>query len=215
MLTQSKMPDHLMLKLANMDCNSAALFGGIAKEEKDFFAFLKEVLEVDPETKVADFILRSKLTNLCGSCKVWAEVESRHAAERALRRLPPQVSVDDLDVVRAAYEASIGDGLPDYLCPSPALYEKMVGFVQGRYEAISLKAATNYDQAEARNTEQSWQMHLPSGTFKQQPFEFTIPLLRDSEELTNRFTVSSIAAVFCKMRFFSDPKSATATLDSS
>ena len=218
MLVQAKIPEEKIKILADLECDTPALFGGLAGEnqEKDFWQFCKEVLLVDPGARPAEIILRTRLTMLWETCKVRSKVEAQAAAERAVARLPPQITALDHELAKEAFEQMIGDEWPTHLTPSQPYFERKVHMVEGRYEAESLMTVTNFDQQDANALPSmgvDWTPASSTGTIKLKVHDFAIPMPQDAEELYNRMKVLATATMFCKRRFPNDPKLATASME--
>ena len=88
--------------------DSAALFGSLCRDEDDMHNYFKKVLEIDPDARETDVVLRARLTMVWEVCKTRAAVETKEAAERADAQLPPQLTLSDFETARAAYEATMG-----------------------------------------------------------------------------------------------------------
>ena len=212
MLQQFKIPTDKITLLADADCDCAPLFGSLARDDKDFWKFCLDVLLVDPVTRPAETILRGRLTMLWEACKIRAEVEAKASAERAVARLPPQICMGDLETAKTAFEQLTGQELPKYLTPSESYFERKCGHCESYFKAEPLTEITNFNQQDS-NAMPGLDFDSPTGTFKQKKKDFAVPFPSDAEELSNRFKVLAAATMFCKMRYASNPKLTSASME--
>ena len=96
-LTSARVPEAQMDLLGDGDFDTAAIFANVARNDAAFESFCKDVLNVDPAVRPADFLLRARLTTAWESCKTRSAVETRAEAERAAQQLPPQIAIGDLE----------------------------------------------------------------------------------------------------------------------
>ena len=107
-LCQAKVKPEHMAALGDADCDSAGVFGHIAKTEEKFLVFLKRVLNLDPDTRGEDAIPAARLTMAWESCRKRTEVEVEATAQRAVNRIPIQLAIDDFQSARDAFERTQG-----------------------------------------------------------------------------------------------------------
>ena len=147
------------------------------------------MLNVDPETRPADFLPAARLTIAWEACKKRAEVETEANAQRAVNRLPVQLAIDDWQSARDAFERAQGKTFPDHKVPSENYFEKKVGEVETYLKAEKLSAVTSFAQEERQRT--------PGAT---------------PGALRNRFEVMGAMLEMLKARYMANPVLATASL---
>ena len=118
MLIEAMVPQAQIEALANADVTTSALLGAIASDRAQFETFCKDLLNLDPTARAADFLPRAKLIMVWDRCRQVEAVESKAAAERAQLQLPPQVALGELEAAKQALEALVGHEIPKHHCPS-------------------------------------------------------------------------------------------------
>ena len=83
---------------------TAALFGSLGNTEEAFEMFIKLALGADTST-LQGMLEVGKCTMAWRACREKHLVEVRDAAQRSMTSLPPQLSDEDLDVCKRAFEA--------------------------------------------------------------------------------------------------------------
>ena len=112
MLSQAKISKALMDILGDADVESAAIFGHLARSEENFLELLKSVLNLDADTRPLDAIPIAKLTLVWEACRKRTEVEQEASARRPIDHLPPQLTLEDHQTAREAFEKGQGQIFP-------------------------------------------------------------------------------------------------------
>ena len=79
--------------------------------------------------------------------------------------------------------------------------ERKILQVETVFEAEPLTLVTNRHQEEAHTSVPNYSFDPHTGTFKQKPKDFGVPMPKDAESLRARLFVLGVSYVFLKMRY--------------
>jgi hypothetical protein len=148
-----------MVILGNQGVDSTQLFGTLARDEARFYKFLKDTLQLDPETNGAHAIPAARLVMAWESCRKRTEVEVDVQAHRVANHLPPTLSIDDFSTARdsldRAMEAKGKAALPGHKIPSENYFERKCAEMESFYKCDKLTLVTNLSQEERVRTPQA------------------------------------------------------------
>ena len=217
MLSQGRVAKAHMDALGEADCDSAALFGHVASTEIKFLAFIKGLLLLDPDARPLDAIPVAKLTLVWEACRKRTEVEQEADARRAVDHLPPQLSIEDHQAAREAFEKVKGRNFADHKIPSENYFERKVGEVESVFKAERLSAVTNVAQEVRQKTPGGPDQTIGTDgkgalTVKNTRKDFYVPMPADESSLRNRFDVMGANLEMLRMRYISNPILASASL---
>ena len=224
-LTQAEVDTAHMKLLGDAGCKSSQIYGYIGKTEEKLLLFLKRVLNLDPEVRGEDSIPAAKLTIAWEACRKRAEVEVEANAQRAVNRLPPQLTIDDHSAARDALEAKMAAeskaALPDHKVPSENYFEKKCGEIETWLRAEKLSSVTNFAQEENMRTPNAPPttgdyMDFDSRgtpTMKTQKKDFYVPMPTNEAGLRNRLDVMGAMFEMMRLRYMANPIIATASID--
>ena len=86
--------------------------------QENFYTLAWTTLTLDDDTRPDDALPIAKLPMAWESCKKRSEVETEAAAHRAVKHLPPQLAVEDIQTAREAYEKKENKVLEGHKVPS-------------------------------------------------------------------------------------------------
>ena len=212
MLSQAKIEDAICTTLGDKGYDTAELFGSFPTEVA-FRSFCKRILKVDPETEDDDILRYSRLSIVYKACMARTEVENKERVERAVAQLPPQLTENDYDTARRAYEADLGYELPEHLVPSRPFFEKLLAQAESQFEAIKLTHVTSFAEQKVLlpgcgSSGVKWDEKAK--TFKEEVKDFEVDMPTKPEDLEQRMQLLEHCWSMVKMRYGSNPRLATA-----
>ena len=211
MLSQAKIEDTTCTTMGDKGYTTAELFGSFPTELA-FRSFCKRILKVDPETEDDDILRYSRLSIVYKACLARSEVENKERVERAVAQLPPQLTENDFDTARRAYETTLGYELPEHLVPSRPFFEKLLAQAESQYEAIKLTHVTSLAEQKVLlpgcgSSGVKWDEKAK--TFKEETKDFEVDMPKKPEDLEQRMKLLEHCWSMVKMRYGSNPRLST------
>ena len=145
-------------------------------------------------------------------------VGARASARRAIDHLPPQLTLEDHQTAREAFERIKGRAFPDHKIPSENYFERKVGEVETILKADRLTTVTNVAQEDRQKSPGGPDQTISTDAkglliVKHTRKDFYVPMPSDESSLRNRFEIMGAALEMLKMRFVSNAILATASLE--
>ena len=212
MLTTAQVHVNSMGRLAELGVHSIQGLETLVDDRKTLRAFLIDALGLDPGTgsaaeKVAATLEQGKITGAWEQTRKRIEVENRREAERIAQNLPPQLSGEDVTVLKKKFETDFNKNRPitEAQTPSKPYLELKISHLENYWEAEKLTEVTSLAQAKrhAVKNSQTKQFGIDelSCSFKIVTKPFGIAMPKDSETLRARIRVMRNAYMFLKMKF--------------
>jgi hypothetical protein len=179
---------------------------------KDLRSFLVIGFGLDPlngddATKILNSLEAGKIVAAWEQAKKRVEVDNTREAERVAQSLPPQLTAEDLVVLKKKFERDHLKGKPltDDKCPSKPYLELVVGHIESFWEAEKLTEVTSLAQAKrfAQGNKHTKSLHMDEDTlgFKLVTKPFGVPMPADSEALRARLRLMRNAHMLAKLKF--------------
>ena len=173
--------------------------------------------DADPRVAVKARLDQARILAVYTAACTSNEIEIRHTAERQVAHQPPEVTLQELDSQRRAFESRRWK-LDDAECPSKTFYERKLGEATTAFKAESLTAVTSLAQEEAWQRSPAGQrkgidFDEVSNSFRQKKNEFGVNMPKNSESLRARLKLLGMCFEFARMKYSSKRSIQTSSLD--
>ena len=201
---------------------SIPMFTHLSKDAESLRPFLKAAIgldheHIDPLIAVKAQLDQAKILSVFTAARTSNEVDVKRSAERLASREPPDVTFQELEQLKRAYEATKWK-ISDACCPSKTFYENKLNEVQTSFTAEPLSSVSSYAQEKlwkqrpgANAKEMGWDSS--TSMFKVQRTEFGVHMPASAEALRSRLQLLGLGFEFAKMKFSSRRSIRTTCMD--
>ena len=201
---------------------SIPMFTHLSKDAESLRPFLKAAIgldheHIDPLIAVKAQLDQAKILSVFTAARTSNEVDVKRSAERLASREPPDVTFQELEQLKRAYEATKWK-ISDACCPSKTFYEYKLNEVQTSFTAEPLSSVSSYAQEKvwkqrpgANTKDMGWD--ASTSMFKVQRAEFGVHMPNSAEALRSRLQLLGLGFEFAKMKFSSRRSIRTTCMD--
>ena len=198
-----------MARMGQLDVTTVMALHTLVDDRKGLRKFLKTGFDMDGETDVDHMIEAGKVVSAWEQSAKRVEVENTRDAVRLADNLPPQITGEDVLMLKKRFEHDHNKKKPisKSLVPSKPYLELKLGHAESLWQAEKLTEVTSLAQQERHAlsnhpTRKEWT--LDDGdtiSFKVPTKPFGIPMPKDSEELRARLKLIGTTFQFLKLKF--------------
>ena len=184
--------ENTLARLGELGIHTIPAFQTIADDRKEVREFCKNDLGLDRAQGTAHTLEQGKLVSAWEQASTWIEVDTKRDAQRRSQNLPPQLTDEDLELLRAGFVKHFNKGKPisDDQCPSKPYLEMEVEHMEHTWTAAKLTEVTSHACAlrhrEKNANQKSMEVDEISCSFKVVTKPFGVPAPDDSESLRAR-----------------------------
>ena len=222
MLTATKCNDKTLARFGEMGVHTVRDLTTLVDDRKDLRLFLKDALKLDFSTGGYEATLEiGHIVQAWEAAGKRVEVEDKRDAERLSANLPPQLTGEDVLLLKKQFEKNFNRGrtITAAQTPSKAYLELKVGHAETLWEAERLAEVTSLAQQERHRLKNAgsserhmgWEERGDSVSFKIVTKPFGVPMPKDSEGLRARLRLLGFTYMFLKLKFPQKGVLATAT----
>ena len=221
MLTMLNVHENSLARLGELGVVSSGNLTTLADDRKDLRDFLAEALNLKKANGYDHVLEAGKIVMAWEQACKRTDVENKRDAERLASNLPPQLSGEDVLLLKKQFEANYNKGrkITNAQTPSKAYLELKVGHCETLWEAEQLTEVTSWAQALKHRSKNLHERHFAPDelgdtvSFKIVTKPFGIPMPADSEALRARLKLMGYTMLFLKLKFPQKGVLATCTKD--
>ena len=206
MLTTLGCHTDTLARLGELGVHSFRALHTIGDDRKDVREFCKNDLGLDRAEGTPHTLEQGKLVSAWEQSATKIDVETKRDAERQSPNLPPQLTDEDLTLLRTAFEKHHNRGreISDDQCPSKPYLELEVGHMENLWAAAKLTEVTSYACAlrhrEKNAHTKNMELDEVTCSFKVVTKPFGVPSPDDSESLRARIRLVRNTFLMLKLK---------------
>ena len=206
MLTTLGCHTDTLARLGELGVHSFRALHTIGDDRKDVREFCKNDLGLDRAEGTPHTLEQGKLVSAWEQSATKIDVETKRDAERQSANLPPQLTDEDLTLLRTAFEKHHNRGreISDDQCPSKPYLELEVRHMENLWAAAKLTEVTSYACAlrhrEKNAHTKNMELDEVTCSFKVVTKPFGVPSPDDSESLRARIRLVRNTFLMLKLK---------------
>ena len=196
-----------MGRLGELGCRTLQNLHTLGDDRAMIRQFLLDGLGLDPTKGFEHTMEAGKIVSAWEQVGIRVQVDNKREAERLSQNLPPQLTGEDVLLLKKQFEKHHNKGreIDKSQVPSKTYLELKVGHVQTRWEAEKLSDVTSLAQAERhalRNANmKTMSLDETACSFQITSKPFSVPMPMGSEALRARLELVRNTHMFLKLKF--------------
>ena len=207
MLQANNCNEKTMARFGELSIVSVANLTTLVDDRAALRVFLKGALKLDDASGYDHTLEAGRIVMAWEQACKRSEVENKRDAERLSQNLPPQLTGEDVILLKAQFEKNFNKGrkITTDQTPSQTYLELKVGHAETRWQAESLTEVTNSAQHEryrkANSQEKTFGMDEVGRGFKLLTKPFGIAMPDGSEAIRARLKLMGRCFMFLRLKF--------------